>query len=298
MTSGISSLDHVAVMVTDLIAAGAAYGRLGFSLMPLSQHSGALSPGGKVEKWGVANRCIMLRRGYLELMGVIDPALYDNRVPDFLARYEGIHILAFGCDDAAATADALAAAGFGATGVHALARALETPEGERLAKFNLVRLPAEETPEGRVLAIEHLTREYLWQGRYLDHPNGAVALTELVVCVADVNEAARRYARYFGIPFTRNGMGAECALQAGKFILTDHTGLRETHGIDPPTLPFAASFTVAVADLDATQKLLESNGVVASMRDGRLVVAGSDAHGAIVVFERLSGEALMTRVGA
>ena len=289
MSSGITSLDHIAVMVTDLAEAGDAYEQLGFSLTPVSQHSGALSPGGKVENWGVANRCVMLRRGYLELMGVVDPVLYDNRVPDFLARYEGIHILAFGCDDAAATADALAAAGFGATGVHALARALDTPEGERLAKFNLVRLPAEETPEGRVLAIEHLTREYLWQDRYLDHPNGAMALTELVVCVEDVEEVSRRYARYFGIPFTRNGMVAECALQAGKFILIDHTGLRDRYGIDPPALPFAASFTVAVTDRRQTLNLLESNGVNFTQRHGTLMVPGSDAHGAIVVFEPLAG---------
>lgn len=291
MSSGITSLDHLAVMVTDLDAAGAAYDRLGFCLTPLSQHSGALSPGGPVEIWGVANRCAMFHRGYLELMGVVDPTLYDNRVPDFLARYEGIHILAFGCHDATATANALAAAGFGATGVHALARALDTPEGERLAKFNLVRLPPDETPEGRVLAIEHLTRQYLWQDRYLDHPNGAVALTELVVCVEDVNEAARRYAKYFGVPIMRNGMGAECALQQGKFILIDPTELREAYGIDPPALPFAASFTVAVTDLRETQTLLEKNRISLTQRPGKLMVAGSDAHGANVQFEPLSGQA-------
>lgn len=285
MTSGITTLDHAAVMVADLEAAGAAYERLGFSLTPLSQHSGALSPGGKVEKWGVANRCIMLRRGYLELMGVVDPALYDNHVPDFLARYEGIHILAFGCEDAAVTADALAAAGFGATGVHALSRALDTPEGERLAKFNLVRLPPDDMPEGRVLAIEHLTPEYLWQKRYLDHPNGARALTELVVCVEDVHEAARRYARYFGIPITQSGMLTECSLLEGKIVLIDHSGLRNIYGIDPPSLPYAASVTIAVSDLDQTQDLLKSNKISVTPQHGKLVVSGRDAHGAFVVFE-------------
>lgn len=285
MSSGISSLDHVAVMVNDLDAAGTAYERLGFSLTPLSQHSGSLTPGGAVEPWGVANRCIMLRRGYLELMGVVDPTLYDNRVPDFLARYEGIHILAFGCEDAEATADALAIAGFGATGVHALSRALDTPEGERLALFNLVRLPPEETPEGRVLAIEHLTRDYLWQPRYLDHPNGAVALTELVVCVDDVKEASRRYARYFGIPITHNGIAAEFSLKSGKFKLLDPTGLRNMYGIDPPTLPFAASFSVAVENIIETEKLLDTKGVAVTRRNDCLMVAGTEAHGALVVFE-------------
>jgi len=290
MSNGINSLDHLAIMVTDLDTAGKAYEQLGFSLTPQSQHSGALIPGGPVELWGVANSCAMFRQGYLELMGVIDPALYDNLVPDYLARYEGIHILAFGCDDAAATAVALATAGFGATGVHALSRALETLDGQRLAKFNLVRLPPDETPEGRVLAIEHLTMEHLWQKRYLDHPNGAVALTALVVCVEDVNEATRRYARYFGIPFTRNGIAAECELRTGKFVLIDPAGMQDLYGIAPPVLPFAASLTIAVADLRKTQNLLVANGIGFAKRNGNLMVEGSDAHGAIVVFEQHSGK--------
>ena len=187
------------------------------------------------------------------------------------------------------TADALAAAGFGATGVHALSRALDTPEGERLAKFNLVRLPPDEMPEGRVLAIEHLTPEYLWQERYLDHPNGARALTELVVCVEDVQEAARRYARYFGTPITQNGMFAEIRLLEGKISLIDHSGLRNTYGIDPPSLPYVGSVTIAVSALDETRNLLEENGIAITQHHGKLVVSGQDAHGAFVVFEPYAG---------
>lgn len=286
MSSGINALDHLAVMVNDLTEAGTGYERLGFTLTPVSQHSGALAAGAAAEPWGTANRCAMFRQGYLELMGVIDPALYDNHVPEFLARYEGIHILAFGCEDAAASADALAAAGFGATGVHALARPLDTPDGERLAKFNLVRLPPGETPEGRVLAIEHLTRDYLWQARYLDHPNGAVALTELVVCVADVKEAARRYSRYFGIPITWNGMAAEIALEKGKFVLIDPEKLTLRYGVTAPLLPFAAAFTVAVSSVAVARALLETNSVEFNEHGGRLLVSPSEAYGATVVFDQ------------
>src|SRR5690606_30064107 len=194
----ITGLDHLAVMVRDLPGAGDAYERLGFLLTPVSQHSGARAPGGPVTAWGTANRCAMLSRGYIELMGVIDPSLYDNRVPEYLARYEGMHILAFACDDAASIADRLAREGFGVSGVHGLERALDVPGGRATARFRLVRTPESELPEGRVLAIQHLTPEYLWQERYLDHPNGATALTELAVCVADLDEAAARYRRFLG----------------------------------------------------------------------------------------------------
>ncbi len=284
MSAGINALDHLAVMVTDLTLAGAAYERLGFNMTPVSQHSGALTAGAEAEPWGTANRCAMFRQGYLELMGVIDPDLYDNHVPEFLDRYEGIHILAFGTDDAAATADSLAAAGFGATGVHALARPLDTPEGERLAKFNLVRVPPAETPEGRVLAIEHLTRDYLWQARYLDHPNGAVALTGLVVCVGDVDEAARRYSRYFGLSPKNDGVTANFELETGRFVLLNPTALVSRYGMEPPTLPFAAAFSVAVKHLNDTQKLLEQNNVEFRSQNGAVLVSPAEAHGATIMF--------------
>ena len=87
MSSGINALDHLAVMVEDLTAAGNAYERLGFTMTPVSQHSGALAAGAAAEPWGTANRCAMFCQGYLELMGVIDGTLYDNHVPEFLARY-------------------------------------------------------------------------------------------------------------------------------------------------------------------------------------------------------------------
>lgn len=286
MSSGINALDHLAVMVNDLTEAGAAYERLGFTLTPVSQHSGALAAGAVAEPWGTANRCAMFRQGYLELMGVIDPALYDNHVPEFLERYEGIHILAFGCPDAAASAEALAAAGFGATGVHALARPLETPDGERLAEFNLVRLPPEETPEGRVLAIEHLTRDYLWQARYLDHPNGAVALTKLAVCVADVAEAARRYSRYFGIPVTWDGRVAEIRLETGRFVLMGTEELISLHGVEAPVLPYAAAFTVAVSNISTARALLEGNAVEYRERGDTLLVSPAEAHGATILFDQ------------
>ena len=52
MSSGINALDHLAVMVADLSAAGAAYERLGFNMTPVSQHSGALTAGAAAQPVG------------------------------------------------------------------------------------------------------------------------------------------------------------------------------------------------------------------------------------------------------
>lgn len=280
----IDSLDHIAVMTPDLTAAGRAYERLGFCLTPVSQHSGARTAGGAVEPWGTGNRCVMLRRGYIELMGIVDPGLFDNRLGEYLARYEGIHILAFGCADAHAAEIRLRREGFGVTGVHGLARELDVPGGSAVAKFNLVRLPASEMPEGRVLLIEHLTREHLWQERYLDHPNGAVGLSELTVCVADVEDAASRYGRMFGVAGRGDHKRRAFALDDGRFVLLSESGLKSELGLDAPVLPFAASFTVDVADCGKARAAIEANGGSCETVGDALMVRPRDACGALIAF--------------
>ncbi len=87
----------------DAVALHAEYERLGFRLTPLSRQSGRLRADGPVVPWGTANRCAMLRRGYIELLGILDPTLPANGLDHFLARYAGMHILALGIADETAT---------------------------------------------------------------------------------------------------------------------------------------------------------------------------------------------------
>ena len=86
------ALDHVGVVGHDLAALAAQYERLGFTLTPR-----ALAGGGRI-----ANRCAMLRQGYLELMALA-PGGSSATVARMLARHAGAHIIALAVDDEAAT---------------------------------------------------------------------------------------------------------------------------------------------------------------------------------------------------
>src|SRR3954463_10736277 len=100
-------LDHVGVAIRDLERGRAAYERLGFTLTPRSIHRGSPAPGAPVVPFGSGNHCAMFRDGYLEVVGLTDPAVYSN-VRSLVARYEGAHIVAFAVDSADATCAALA----------------------------------------------------------------------------------------------------------------------------------------------------------------------------------------------
>src|SRR6266446_1418685 len=161
MTGGVRSLDHIGIAVPDVAAAASVYERLGFHLTALQQQAGPLEPDGPIVVWGSANRCAMLEDGYLEIIGIVDPALYDNQLGQFLARYHGMHIMALGVDDAEAQLTRLRKAGLAAPGVRPMQRKVAIPTGEALVRFK--RVPLADAPEGRIQLIEHLTPELMWQ---------------------------------------------------------------------------------------------------------------------------------------
>ena len=74
MSTAVDCLDHIGIAVPNLTTAAATYERLGFHLTALQQQAGPLEPDGPVISWGSANRCAMLEEGYLEIIGIVDPA--------------------------------------------------------------------------------------------------------------------------------------------------------------------------------------------------------------------------------
>ena len=164
-----------------------AYERLGFTLTPLARYADGR----------IGNRCVMLRRAYIELLAVVDPNARSATLERFLARYAGIHIVAFSIDDPEIELVRLRRAGIDGVAVRQIDRAVDDadPTGLR-ARFALIPLP--EQPEGRINLIRHLTPEALWQDRYVHHANNAMALAEVVVAVGDPAESASRFSRLVG----------------------------------------------------------------------------------------------------
>ena len=77
-------------------------------------------------------------------------------------------------------------------------------------------------PEGRIQMLTHHTEETVWQPRWLTHPNSAIGLIDVVIAVADVEEAAQRFARFTGGAVTRTPGGAVLRLDRGGVYLVSH----------------------------------------------------------------------------
>lgn len=282
-------LDHVGVVNADLEQARRQYARLGFQLTARSDHAGARVPGGPVEPWGSGNHCAMLHEGYLEVLGITDPARYSSALA-MVERYEGLHIVALGCDDAEVTSAAIRARGGPVAAPHALERdAAFGPDGRqtRRARFRNIYVDRERVAEARFIIIEHRTRDVLWQPHLLEHPNGAVALRDAFLCVPDPDATAAKFGPLFGTGWQATSPGClRLALERGALWLMTTTAWQElAPGATMPPPGSPVGLGVAVRDLAATRRLLRANGIeVHEGRDDAVWVGPGQAAGAVVRF--------------
>jgi len=285
-------LDHVGVAVRDLDAGFDRYSRLGFRLTSRSLHAGAIVAGGPVQPWGSGNHCAMLTEGYLEVIGLTDPAL-PSSVKNLVARYEGLHIVAIGCRDADETHAALAAAGLPVEGVRALERDASFgvhDEQTRRARFRNLYVDRTAYPEARFLFIEHLTRDVLWQPHLLEHPNGATRIEALWMVADDAQATAAKLGALLRREAVPGEKGIEIRLDRGTIAVVSPAQWRTWTGEEQlPPLPAPAGVSIGVNDLRHTEAFLESAGVafrrigVGAGREG-IFVSPQDACGAGLVF--------------
>ncbi len=263
--------------------AGTAFARLGFPLTPFTVHRNEDEAGNRIPT-GTANRCAMLGRGYLEILtdveGLDTPFSRAHRAA--VARYEGLHLIAFSVDDVAAEAGRLDAEGFRPQPVANLRRPMPVDGGgEEEAGFSVLRVPPGTMAEGRMQILRHETPDVVWQPSTIARENGVTGLSGVVICTDDPAEAADRYARFTG----RAGEGARIALDRGSLNFVTPAGLaRAIPAARPPSLPFIAAAVLESADIAATRRFFEAAGIpVEALPDGAIAVPPEFAMGAWLV---------------
>lgn len=266
----LSGIDHTLIGVRDLEAARETWRRLGFTVTPRGRHIG----------WGTGNYCVMFRDDYVELLGIVDPAQFLNRLDVQLeTRGEGFLGLAFAAGSSAAVHAAFPHA---TQPPKDLGRLLELPEGNVTPRFSLVHFDPDATPGLATFSCTHLTPEMLRRPEWLDHANGSLGLESVTIAVADPAALASAYAALFGEPALKGGQGR---LEVG-------TGTHTVRFLSPdrlerryPGLGGASVMTVASEDLEATRAYLAAMGIpLAEAAGARLVVPPEQANGIVLEF--------------
>lgn len=229
-------LDHLAHFVPDLAAAGAVWEMLGFRVTPLSEHQVSGKPA------GTSNRCVMLEEGYLELLAPTLDTPHAQRVRDRMKLFVGVHLACFGTPDAAAEHARLAVHGFEPEPVVNLQRDVEGGK----ARFNVIYVPRDKMPEGRVQYCEHLAPEHVWREGYVN----PFRLRAVYVVADEPEEVAARWGRFGGLlPRPEDGF-VRLDTARGRVIIGTRKIVERVLG-NAPAAPALAGYALSCSDPDA-----------------------------------------------
>jgi hypothetical protein len=260
-------LDHIAHFVRDRNEASKAIARAGFAPTPISIQTD------KGQLTGTGNVTAMLTRGYIEVLFKTADTTLGREFDDSIARYSGVHLIAFAVADAARESARLKDSGFRVRPLVELRRPVATATGTAEAAFTVARVEAGDMAEGRIQLLTHHTEDAVWQKRWLTHPNGAKQLLDAVLAVSNVNEAAGRFARFTGRKPVATKMGQSLFLDRGGVQLLDSaTFARLVPGVPIPGLPFIGAYALAVDTLIGAANVLRANAMRFEQRDRMLFV--------------------------
>jgi hypothetical protein len=270
-------LDHVGHFVCDAEAAAAALARTGFAPTPQSVQA---NPDGTPT--GTGNVTAMFTRGYVEVLFKTADTPLGREFEAALDGHAGVHLAAFSVAGAEAEHQRLEKEGFAMRPLVQFQRPVGTATGSGTAAFTVVRLERGAMAEGRIQMLTHRTEDTVWQTRWLDHPNGALALLDLAVVSADVAEAAARFERFTGKKAQARSFGdAAIALDRGQVhLMSKETFAALLPEIAVPRPPFLGAYAVRVRSLATLEELLRRESLPMRRRGAALVVPFPDALGA------------------
>src|SRR6185436_19680867 len=141
-------------------------------------------------------------RGYIEVLFKAADTPLGREFEAMVASNAGVHLTNFAVTDAAKAHQRLSGEGFAMRPLVQFQRPVGTESGPGVAAFTVVRLERGAMPEGRI--------------QILTHPNGTLALTDVLIASPGVAEAASRFERFTGRKARANAFGeATLALDRG-----------------------------------------------------------------------------------
>ena len=287
------NLDHVAHFVPQMDRAAPALEKLGFTLTPFSAQSHRLEPGGPLVAAGSGNRCIMLKRGYIECLTPAGDTQVASQLHAATKRYVGLHLIAFGTSSPDLDHARLSTQGFAPMAPVALQRQIAMPDGEDTARFTVVRVEPGTMAEGRIQFCQHHTPQLLWQPQWLRHANRAVRLTAVILCVENPADTAARYACFTGLKAVGTDDRWHIDTARGRLLFKSPAVIRRVFNVEPAALPWIIGYALASGNMPATRKLIAATGFAhGALDDERLYVVAPASVGGVIVFAPVTSAAL------
>jgi catechol 2,3-dioxygenase-like lactoylglutathione lyase family enzyme len=284
-------LDHVVHAVRDLDAAAELYRRLGFTVGARNRHP---------PSWGTHNHIIQLPGFFIELLAVAETAAIAPHADrffsfgafnrDFLARAEGLSMLAVEGRDARADAASFRTAGIGDFEVFDFEREASRPDGSPVrVGFSLAYARDPRASDAAFFVSQQHYPENFWNPAFQDHPNTARTVAAVVLIAENPSD---HHVFLSALTSEREMLatssGVSLRTPRGEIQVMEASAYRSHFGFEPPDVARGARLAavrIAVRDFGAAISTMQAAGIAASVRMGRLIVAPQTAMGATLVFE-------------
>ena len=279
-------LDHLVVCVRNLAQAALDWQTLGFSLTPTGVHP-----------FGTSNRLAMFANNFIELLAVTDAAAVPPAAPDrfsfaahnrdFLATGEGMSMLAMLSTDAHADAARFKTHHIGDYAPFDFGRDAVLPGGGTArVEFSLAFATDPAMPGIAFFTCQQRHPPKLfWKPEYQRHPNGALRVIEVVMS-APGPAAHRSFLEHITESAAELAPGRLTVGERGDRItvLGPAEMARRMPGLAVAPSPRFCAARLAVADLDATRRALQDNGVGFEVAGAVLLVPSAASHGLALEF--------------
>jgi hypothetical protein len=155
--------------------------------------------------------------------------------------------------------------------------------------FSLAFVTDPRMPEAAFFVCQQHAPEYFWKPDYQTHPNGALAVSEIVMLADEPAAFAGLFEKLQGPESVSAAGGALRVTTAlGRVTLLDRPRFAarfpDMSNPEAPDTPHFAGYRVAVAELARTEALLRRNAVPFRRGKGSLRIAPADAFGIVLEF--------------
>ena len=181
--------DHLVIITRDYLSElSQKFINQGFQLTPMAHHN-----------LGSSNRLIMLETSYIELLGW---SKGETPKRAEIANQEiGLDAIVFRTDDAQRCYEQLKKNGFSVSPVQNLNRQAEYEGDTVLVEFKTVRFVEQPVPGLRIYFCEHVTPKYVWQDKWLTHPNKISYLRDIHIVTQNIQLISNQFRSLLGLQF-------------------------------------------------------------------------------------------------
>ncbi len=277
--------DHIGYFVPDLEIAGAQLEKLGFQVSDINIQYNE-NAAGELHPTGTSNKLAKLNLGFIEVLAATSESALADQLKSMLARYQGLHVIALTNPDMDATARRLKEAGVEMQDAVHMRRKVMVNGEETLMVFTILRAKPGTYTEGRLQILTNHTPENFWLPGDMDHENHADTLTDLLICVEDVEEAVGRYETFFGIKAVTMAGLRTLDLARGRFhFVSRDQASALLPGFRAPTLPYTCGQGLGSRAISATKAYFGDAGIRPVFEDdGFYCIGPDDALGAYLLF--------------